>query len=156
MTLESPALLIFILFLAAVAVLLVRQGRAKPDAKDSRPTVAAEPPAAAVVPPPPPTPAPASAPVVVAAPTTPATSQDDRPVTTLKGLGPKVAAQLGELGVATVGDLAALSDAAAADLDAQLGSFQGRMARDRWIEQARLLAAGDVAGFEAAFGKLGG
>lgn len=156
MTLQSPALLIFILFLAAVAVLLVRQGRARPGAKDSRPTVAAEKPAAAVVPPPPPTPAPASAPVVVAAPTTPATPQDDRPVTTLKGLGPKVAAQLGELGVATVGDLAALSDAAAADLDAQLGSFQGRMARDRWIEQARLLAAGDVAGFEAAFGKLGG
>jgi hypothetical protein len=29
------------------------------------------------------------------------------------------------------------------------------MARDRWIEQAQLLAAGDRAGYEATFGKLG-
>lgn len=76
--------------------------------------------------------------------------------TTLKGLGPKVATRLAELGIATVADLAALSDAQAHDLDAQLGTFQGRMARDRWIEQARLLTQGDLAGFEAMFGKLGG
>jgi predicted flap endonuclease-1-like 5' DNA nuclease len=37
-----------------------------------------------------------------------------------------------------------------------MGAFQGRIARDRWIEQARYLAADDVAGFEAVFGKLGG
>ena len=30
------------------------------------------------------------------------------------------------------------------------------MMRDRWIEQAKLLSAGDRAGYEAAFGKLGG
>lgn len=76
------------------------------------------------------------------------------PVTMLKGLGPKVAARLGELGVTSVGQLAALDDDAAAALDAQLGAFAGRMARDRWIEQARFLAAGDRAGFEAVFGKL--
>jgi len=28
------------------------------------------------------------------------------------------------------------------------------MGRDRWIEQSRLLAAGDKPGFEAVFGKL--
>lgn len=72
----------------------------------------------------------------------------------VKGLGPKVAARLGELGVTTVGQLARLSPAEAEALDAQLGTFRGRMARDRWIEQAKLLAAGDRAGFEAAFGKL--
>ena len=43
----------------------------------------------------------------------------------------------------------------AAELDAKLGAFQGRMARDRWIEQATLLVAGDRAAYEAAFGKLG-
>ncbi|WP_267381225.1 MULTISPECIES: hypothetical protein [unclassified Sphingomonas] len=83
-----------------------------------------------------------------------APAADDQPVTMLKGLGPKLATRLGELGIVTVGDIAALSPAQAEALDAQLGAFTGRMARDRWIEQARLLAAGDRAGFEAAFGKL--
>ena len=47
---------------------------------------------------------------------------------------------------------AVANDAAA--LDAKLGTFSGRMGRDRWLEQARFLAAGDKAGFEAVFGKL--
>ena len=89
-----------------------------------------------------------------ATPSVTAPSYADGPVTQLKGLGPKVAAQLGALGVATVGQMAALSDSEAQSIDAQLGSFTGRMGRDRWIEQARLLAAGDKAGFEAVFGKL--
>ena len=78
----------------------------------------------------------------------------DGSVTQLKGLGPKVAARLAELGVTTVGQVAALDPAAASSLDARLGAFSGRMERDRWIEQARLLAAGDRAGFEAVFGRL--
>ncbi len=94
---------------------------------------------------------PADAPL---APAAPAESYADGPLTQLKGLGPKVAAQLGALGVATVGEMAALSDSEAQRIDAQLGNFTGRMGRDRWIEQARLLAAGDKAGFEAVFGKL--
>jgi predicted flap endonuclease-1-like 5' DNA nuclease len=76
------------------------------------------------------------------------------PLTQLKGLGPKVQALLAARGIATVGDLARLSDAEAAALDADLGPFAGRMARDRWLDQARLLAAGDRAGFEAQFGRL--
>jgi predicted flap endonuclease-1-like 5' DNA nuclease len=83
-----------------------------------------------------------------------AQSYADGPVTQLKGLGPKVASQLGALGVSTVGQMAALSESEAQGIDAQLGNFTGRMGRDRWIEQARLLAAGDKAGFEAVFGKL--
>ena len=79
----------------------------------------------------------------------------EAPLTTLKGLGPKIATRMNELGVATIGDLAALDDRAAADLDAQLGAFQGRMERDRWREQAQLLASGDRAGFEREFGRLG-
>lgn len=90
-------------------------------------------------------PAPASA----AAP-----SPADGPVTQLKGLGPKVATRLAELGITRVGQIAALDEDGAQALDEQLGTFAGRMARDRWIEQARFLAAGDRAGFEAVFGKL--
>lgn len=78
----------------------------------------------------------------------------DAPVTILKGLGPKVALRLSEAGITTVRHLAALDDDEAARLDAQLGSFAGRMSRDRWLEQARFLAAGDKAGFEAVFGRL--
>jgi predicted flap endonuclease-1-like 5' DNA nuclease len=81
-------------------------------------------------------------------------SPADAPVTTLKGLGPKLATRLGELGITTVGQIAALGDDEAVRLDAQLGPFAGRMERDRWIEQARFLAAGDAAGFEAVFGRL--
>jgi predicted flap endonuclease-1-like 5' DNA nuclease len=83
-----------------------------------------------------------------------APSPADGPVTQIKGLGPKVAARLGDLGITRVGQLAALDPAGATALDAQLGPFTGRMARDRWIEQARLLAAGDRAGFERLFGRL--
>ena len=98
-----------------------------------------------------PTAPPEQAPIAPAAPTQ---AYADGPVTQLKGLGPKVAAQLGTLGVSTVGEMAALSDSEAQRIDAQLGNFTGRMGRDRGIEQARLLAAGDKAGFEAVFGKL--
>jgi predicted flap endonuclease-1-like 5' DNA nuclease len=77
-------------------------------------------------------------------------------ITQLKGLGPKLTARLAELGVTRLEQIAALTPAEAEALDAQLGSFTGRMTRDRWIEQARLLVAGDRAGYEAAFGKLGG
>lgn len=113
------------------------------------PPVARPAPAALETPPEPVVPPP-SAPAATAA-------NDDagQPVTLLKGLGPKVAARLGELGIERVGQLAALSPAEAEALDAELGAFSGRMARDRWIEQAKLLAAGDRTTYEATFGKLG-
>lgn len=76
-------------------------------------------------------------------------------LTKLKGVGPKLAAQLHDLGYSRFDQLGALDDAALDALDAQLGTFAGRLRRDRVVEQARLLASGDVAGFEAAFGKLG-
>ena len=77
-------------------------------------------------------------------------------LTQIKGLGPKLAATLAEHGVTRVDQIAGLSQGDADALDAKLGTFRGRMARDRWIEQAKLLAAGDRAGYEAVFGKLGG
>ncbi|MHA6718155.1 hypothetical protein ACX40Y_01770 [Sphingomonas sp. RS6] len=106
---------------------------------------------AAPSPPPSPESAPAPAGADAASTDTPG-GRDD--LTRLKGVGPKLAARLNELGYQRFADLAALDDDAARALDAQLGSFQGRMARDRWVEQARFLAAGDRAGYEAVFGKL--
>ena len=90
-----------------------------------------------------------------AEPAAPPAGDAAQPVTLLKGLGPKVATRLGELGIERVGQFAVLSPAEAEALDADLGAFRGRMARDRWIEQAQLLAAGDRDGYEAIFGKIG-
>ena len=77
-------------------------------------------------------------------------------LTVLKGLGPKAAAQLNSLGISRYAQIAALTEPQVAGLDARMGNFKGRITRDRWIEQARYLATGDQAGFEATFGKLGG
>ena len=75
-------------------------------------------------------------------------------LTQLKGVGPKLAATLNANGVRRYEDLASLSPDQLAGLDEQLGTFRGRLSRDRVVEQARYLAAGDRAGFEAEFGKL--
>ena len=94
-----------------------------------------------------------TAPLVLAAVVVPPAGPVDD-LRRIKGLGPKVAARFGELGITRFEQLAALDAAGQAALDAQLGSFAGRMARDRWVEQAALLASDDVATFEAQFGKL--
>jgi predicted flap endonuclease-1-like 5' DNA nuclease len=123
---------------------------AKPEPAES-PLPEPEPvPETVAAPPEPPAPPPASA-----APTTEPNIAGALAVTTVKGLGPKVAAMLAERGITRVDQLAALSPDEASALDVQLGAFTGRMVRDRWIEQAKLLAAGDTAAYEAQFGKLG-
>lgn len=75
-------------------------------------------------------------------------------LTRIKGLGPKIAALLGELGVSRFADVADWDDAAIDRIDAQLGRFQGRIRRDDWVGQARLLAAGDEGGFADKYGRL--
>jgi len=72
----------------------------------------------------------------------------------IKGVGPRLARLLIELGVTHYHQIAAFSHADIAALDERLGPFSGRATRDNWVEQARLLDAGDVAGFEAKFGAL--
>lgn len=136
---------------------VTEQTIAEKPAPEPTPAPAAETAPALPVEPPPPPPTP---PVAPPAPTiadadiiaTPSTGGDD--LTRLKGLGPKVAARLNELGVTSLTQLAALSPTEAEALDAQLGTFKGRMARDRWIEQASYLSKGDTVGFEASFGRL--
>jgi predicted flap endonuclease-1-like 5' DNA nuclease len=73
----------------------------------------------------------------------------------LKGVGPKFVARLHELGIARFDQLAGLNANEAAHLDERMGPFQGRLARDRIVEQAAYLARGDTDGFEEKFGKLG-
>lgn len=72
----------------------------------------------------------------------------------LKGVGPKLAALLTELGVTRFAQIAEWTDTDLAAIDARLGNFKGRPVRDHWIDQAKYLAAGDIAGFEAKYGKL--
>jgi predicted flap endonuclease-1-like 5' DNA nuclease len=77
-------------------------------------------------------------------------------LTRLKGVGPKLAAMLNDQGITRYEQLASMDEAQLAALDDRLGTFKGRLGRDRVVEQARYLASGDTAGFEAIFGKLGG
>ena len=77
-------------------------------------------------------------------------------LTQLKGLGPKAASILADLGVTRFEQIAAWNEADVAAIDARMGAFKGRITRDRWVDQAKLLAEGDTAAFEAEFGALGG
>ena len=91
----------------------------------------------------------------VAAPkVTPAPELADSELTRLKGVGPKLAAALDAEGFGSLAKLATLDDAQQAALDAKLGTFAGRVQRDRLVEQARLLSD-DPAAYQAAFGKGG-
>lgn len=81
---------------------------------------------------------------------TQAGNRDD--LTRIKGLGQKLAILLDELGVTRFEQIAGWDDAEIDRIDAQLGRFEGRIRRDNWVEQAKLLAAGENAAFEATFG----
>lgn len=72
----------------------------------------------------------------------------------MKGVGPKLKALLHELGITRFAQIAAWTDTDIAAIDARLGNFKGRPIRDQWVDQAKYLAAGDIAGFEAQYGKL--
>ncbi|WP_176597081.1 MULTISPECIES: hypothetical protein [Sphingobium] len=113
--------------------------------------VAPEPVAAAPAPAEPVAPAPEPIPVSPAV-TTPSADKDD--LLKLKGVGPKLNTLLIELGVTRYAQIAGWNDSDIAAIDAKLGNFKGRPVRDQWIDQAKYLAAGDLAGFEAKYGKI--
>jgi predicted flap endonuclease-1-like 5' DNA nuclease len=75
-------------------------------------------------------------------------------LTRLKGVGPKFAALLNELGIVRFDQLASLSEGDVDRLDLSLGAFKGRLQRDQVPLQADYLARGDTDGFEQRFGKL--
>jgi predicted flap endonuclease-1-like 5' DNA nuclease len=74
----------------------------------------------------------------------------------IKGLGPRIAMMLNGLGVTRFEQIARLTSDEQRQLDQHLGPFKGRIDQDRWIDQARILASGDRAAFEAEFGKING
>ncbi len=72
----------------------------------------------------------------------------------IKGVGPKLKKMLHELGVNNFAQIAAWTEADIDRIDSQLGRFEGRIRRDSWTDQAKLLAADDTSGYEEKFGKL--
>ena len=102
----------------------------------------------------------ASAPVVVPAAMAltalgiPAAIGDPDDLLKLKGVGPKLNALLISLGITRFDQIAAWVSGDVAKVDAHLGSFKGRIVREDWVEQAGLLSSGQIAAFEAKFGKL--
>jgi predicted flap endonuclease-1-like 5' DNA nuclease len=147
---------------------------AKAPAPPPAPAATAEPQPAVSPPTPVPTPAPkaptpiepiavepvappsAPEPAPIAAPTSESAAPRADNLQLLKGVGPKMVALLGGLGVTSFQQIADWTDADVAAIDPQLGAFQGRIARDNIVDQAGYLARGDKAGFEAKYGALGG
>jgi predicted flap endonuclease-1-like 5' DNA nuclease len=72
----------------------------------------------------------------------------------IKGVGPKFADALHAAGFYNFAQIAGLTPVEVDRLDAQLGAFRGRIARDRIVEQAAYLARNDIDGFEQRFGKI--
>lgn len=60
----------------------------------------------------------------------------------IKGVGPKLEELLHSLGIWHFDQIASWSEAELAWVDEHLDGFRGRATRDRWIEQARILAEG--------------
>jgi predicted flap endonuclease-1-like 5' DNA nuclease len=179
MTFDTTTIILIALIVLGLLIMLVgiraqRKGRPRVERKlgeDGSPYVASQ--ERPYLAPPPPVPAPAAsqgkgvadevatattdvagAVLGVDVPRGPAGPADD--LTRLKGVGPKFVARLTELGITRFDQLAGLNGNEVAHLDERMGPFQGRLARDRVIEQADLLARGDIETFEERFGKLGG
>jgi NADH-quinone oxidoreductase subunit E len=98
----------------------------------------------------------------VAATTAKPASTDDKPKTLktarkggadnlklIKGVGPKLEALLNELGFFHFDQIATWSAKEVAWVDENLEGFKGRVSRDGWVKQAKLLAKGEQTEFSA-------
>jgi predicted flap endonuclease-1-like 5' DNA nuclease len=72
----------------------------------------------------------------------------------LIGIGPVNERLLKGLGVTTYAQIAAWTDADVKRVE-EILNFDGRIAREKWIEQAKLLTAGDEAEFARQFPSAG-
>ncbi|WP_271077055.1 hypothetical protein [Aurantiacibacter sp. MUD61] len=87
-----------------------------------------------------------------ATPNIAAAEGESQDLTKINGIGPKLAALLNDLGVRRYDQIAAWGARDVAEVDAHLGNFRGRIDRDKWIEQASLLAGGNHAEWKERFG----
>ncbi|NMW30731.1 hypothetical protein HKD42_01495 [Altererythrobacter sp. RZ02] len=71
----------------------------------------------------------------------------------VKGIGPKLEKLCNSLGVKRWDQIAAWKAADVKEVDGYLGSFKGRIQRDEWVKQAKLLAKGDFDGHVKQYGK---
>lgn len=73
----------------------------------------------------------------------------------IKGVGPKLEALLNHLGVYHFRQIAGWNAAEIAWVDANLKGFKGRVSRDDWVSQAKILANGGETDFSTRVGKGG-
>ncbi|MEM7208014.1 MAG: hypothetical protein AAF434_09335 [Pseudomonadota bacterium] len=66
----------------------------------------------------------------------------------ISGIGPKLEATLNELGICRFQQIASLTDVNVAWVDSYL-RFKGRIGREMWIEQAKVLAEGGTTEFSS-------
>lgn len=85
---------------------------------------------------------------------TAAKSGDADDVLRIKGVGPELKALLAGLGVTRLAQISRWTDADIAAVDPHLTGYHGRITRESWVAQARLLEAGAFAEYEHRFGKL--
>ncbi len=73
----------------------------------------------------------------------------------IKGVGEKLNTLLTSLGIFHFRQIANWNDEEVAQVDAKMENFKGRIVRDEWIPQSKLLAAGANEEFERIYGKMG-
>ena len=73
-------------------------------------------------------------------------------LTRIVGIGPKLNELLQSLGVRRFDQIAAWTPGEIAKVDSHLGGFKGRIERDSWVEQAKLLATGAIEEWQRRFG----
>ena len=73
----------------------------------------------------------------------------------IKGVGPKMEGLLNSMGFFHFDQVAAWTDAEVAWVDDNLEGFKGRVSRDNWVEQAKLLASGGETEFSKKVGEGG-
>ncbi|GIX14859.1 MAG: hypothetical protein KatS3mg118_2818 [Paracoccaceae bacterium] len=121
-------------------------------ARPPAPATGAPPGAQPAAPPEEAAPAEARRPEALAAP------RDGRPddLKRIRGVGPKLEEMLHGLGIFHYDQIAAWTDAEVAWVDEHLEGFRGRVSRDQWVEQARILAQGGETEFSQRFDEGGG
>jgi NADH-quinone oxidoreductase subunit E len=144
----SPAVFLALVVAGAVAVFLLFAFHRKPEPPVSVPVHRQAAPAPAHAPAPAPAAAPAApvmaAPAAGAKPATLSAARAGGPddLKKIKGVGPKLEAMLHRMGFFHFDQIANWTAAEVAWVDENLEGFKGRVSRDGWVAQAKILAAG--------------